>query len=66
MKIQAPASSWRRPNDDAAYSPQAPLRRDASIPVFSVIAGRNTNPRDAGSRCDHLMGYNDGGTWICM
>ena len=23
MKIQAPASSWRRPNDDAAYSPQA-------------------------------------------
>ena len=35
IKIQAPASSWRRPNDDAAYSP---LSRDASILVFSVRA----------------------------
>ncbi len=64
MKIQAPMSSWRRPNDDAAYCPQAPLRHHASIPFFSVRAGRNTNPPDVGSRYDYPMGYNDGGTWI--
>ena len=31
IKIQAPALSWRRPNDDAACCNHVPLRRHASI-----------------------------------
>ena len=33
IKIQAPALSWRRPNDDAACCNHVPLRRHASIPA---------------------------------